>query len=227
MHYLLFLILLLVFILGPQWWVQRVIARYNRKPEENFPGTGAELARHLLNRYQLKQVKVEIDDRGDHYDPAGPAVRLTSDKYHGKTLTAITVAAHEVSHALQHHAGEPLFAWRGRLAMAALWGEKLGSFLLFAAPVLALAGRAPALGLISFAGAFLVLGLGIIVQLITLPVERDASFNKALPLLKDGYIEPSQHAAAEQILRAASWTYVAASLASLLNFWRWIQLLRR
>lgn len=227
MHYLLLLILLLAFILGPQLWVQQVLTRYNRKPEKNFPGNGGELARHLLNKFGLDHVKVETDDRGDHYDPVRRAVRLTTDKFNGKTLTAITVAAHEVGHALQHHAEEPLFAWRSRLSVAAIWGQKLGSFMLFAAPILAIATRAPILGLISIAGAFLVLGLGILVQMLTLPVEMDASFNKALPLLKDGYLDETQYPAAEKILRAAAWTYVAASLASLLNFWRWMQLLRR
>jgi hypothetical protein len=64
-------------------------------------------------------------------------------------------------------------------------------------------------------------------HLLTLPVEIDASFNKALPLLTKGYLLPRQIPAARSILRAAAWTYVAASLASLLNFWRWMALLRR
>ncbi len=71
------------------------------------------------------------------------------------------------------------------------------------------------------------MGLGLVVQLVTLPVEWDASFNKALPLLKDGYLEEHQIRPAEQILRAAAITYVAGSLAGLLNFWRWMQVLRR
>jgi Zn-dependent membrane protease YugP len=75
-------------------------------------------------------------------------------------------------------------------------------------------------GLASIAGAA-------IIHLVTLPVEWDASFGKALPLLKQGYIQPQDHAAIESILKAAAFTYVAASLASLLNIWRWIALLRR
>jgi Zn-dependent membrane protease YugP len=64
-------------------------------------------------------------------------------------------------------------------------------------------------------------------HLLTLPVEIDASFKKALPLLSTGYLSEQQIPAARSILRAAAWTYVAASLVSLLNFWRWIALLRR
>ncbi|MGB5775973.1 MAG: zinc metallopeptidase, partial [Sedimenticolaceae bacterium] len=71
------------------------------------------------------------------------------------------------------------------------------------------------------------MGFGVVVQLVTLPVELDASFRKALPVLEAGYLEAEQVPAARSILRAAAWTYVAASLASLLNFWRWLTVLRR
>ncbi|HID44429.1 MAG TPA: peptidase, partial [Chromatiaceae bacterium] len=103
----------------------------------------------------------------------------------------------------------------------------LGSFMLFAAPLLVVLTRVPAIGALSFLGAFLLMGMGVLVQFVTVPVELDASFNKALPLLENGYLEESQYRPARQILRAAAWTYVAASLAGLLNFWRWMQVLRR
>jgi len=227
MHLLVILLLLLLAIYAPQWWVQRVLARYNREAEENFPGTGGELARHLLDRFNLQAVKVEVTPQGDHYDPLERAVRLTDDKFNGRTLTAITVAAHECGHALQHAVEQPSFMWRTRLAQAAMWAGRIGSFLLFAAPFLVLLTKAPAPGLLSALGAFLIMGFGVVVQLITLPVELDASFRKALPLLEDGYLEDRQVPGARRILRAAAWTYVAASLASLLNFWRWLAVLRR
>ncbi len=227
MYYLILILLLFAIIYGPQMWVQRVLARYHKEPEDNFPGTGGELARHLLNRCGLTEVGVEVSAAGDHYDPETRCIRLTQDKLDGKTLTSITVAAHEFGHALQHALNEPLFQWRTRLAYAVHWGERLGSFLLFAAPLLALAARAPSPALISALGAFMIMGLTVLVQLVTLPVELDASFRKALPLLEDGYLDQQQRPAARKILRAAAWTYVAASLSSLLNFWRWLYLLRR
>ncbi len=227
MSWILIVILLFALLYAPQLWVQQVLARYHRKEEENFPGTGGELARHLLSRFGLEDVAVEPTDKGDHYDPLSRTVRLTPDKLDGRTLTAITVAAHECGHALQHAAGEPLFTWRTRLARAAIVAERLGSFLLFAAPVLVLLTRLPHPGFISALGAFLMIGFGILVQLITLPVELDASFRKALPLLASGYLEKEQMPAARRILRAAAWTYVAAALSSLFNFWRWLAVLRR
>jgi len=227
MHLLLIVILFLALIFGPQYWVQHVLQRYNRKPENNFTGTGGELARHLLDRYELNDVKVEVTDQGDHYDPVGKAVRLTEDKFNGMTLTAITVAAHEVGHALQDKAAEPMFRWRSRLASMAIGAQKMGSFLLFLAPVLTAVTRAPAVGLLSMLAAFLVMGSGLVVQLLTLPVELDASFRKALPVLKSGYLDESQYRSAERILKAAALTYLSAALAGLLNFWRWMAVLKR
>ncbi len=227
MVYLLLILLVVGAIYLPQLWVQRVLARYNREPEQNFPGTGGELARHLLSRFGLDNVGVETTDIGDHYDPVTRCVRLTPDKYQGRTLTSITVAAHECGHALQHAAGERLFLLRSRLAGSAVWAARLGSLLLFAAPLLAMLARAPSPALFSVLGGFLIIGFGVLVQLVTLPVELDASFRKALPVLESGYLEPKQVPAARSILRAAALTYVAASLASLLSFWRWMAVLRR
>lgn len=227
MTYLLAFIALALLLYGPQIWVGRVLQRYNRQDEDNFPGTGGELARHLLKRFNLEDVNVEITELGDHYDPESRTVRLTADKFNGRTLTAITVAAHECGHALQHALNEPLFIWRTRLARTVAWAQKFGSFLLFAAPILGLITRAPSAAVINIIGAFLMIGFAVVVQLVTLPVELDASFNKAMPILKDGYLKENQQVGAKRILKAAAWTYVASALASLLNFWRWLAVLRR
>ena len=227
MHYLILVCVVVVIIYGPQLWVQSVLARYNKRPEENFPGTGAELARHILDRYNLEEIKVEITDLGDHYDPQSKAVRLTRDKYEGKTLTAITVSAHECGHALQHAAGESLFQMRTRMAYGAVWAQRIGSFLLFIAPLMVLLFKIPSIAILNILGAFLIMGFAIVVHFLTLPVEIDASFNKALPILESGYLNEKQKPGARRILRAAAWTYVAASMATLLNFWRWLAVLRR
>jgi Zn-dependent membrane protease YugP len=227
MIYAVVIVVVLTLIYGPQLWVQWVLSRHNRHPEDNFPGTGGELARHLLDRYDLQEIKVEVTDAGDHYDPTERAVRLTRDKHDGKTLTAITVAAHECGHAFQHAAGEPMFVMRTRLARVSIIAQRVGSFLLFAAPFSVLVTRLPSAAVFNITGAFLIMGFGILMHLLTLPVEIDASFKKALPLLDSGYLSKKQMPAARSILRAAAWTYVAASLASLLNFWRWLAVLRR
>jgi len=227
MHWLIILSLLLIILMGPQFWVQYVFKRYSLKDEQNFPGSGAEFSRHLLNRMGLHDVKVEVTKIGDHYDPETRTVRLTPDKFERRSLTAITVAAHEVGHAIQHAGKDPWFMRRSRLVAWAGNASQLGSFLLFLVPVLPLLTRVPFTGLIPAVAAFLILGSGVLVQLLTLPVEIDASFNKALPLLEAGYLTEKQKGPAKIVLRAAAWTYVAGALVGLLNFWRWMQLLKR
>jgi Zn-dependent membrane protease YugP len=203
------------------------MSKHNRHEESNFPGNGGELARHLLDQFTLCDVGLESTDSGDHYDPTAKVVRLTKDKMEGKTLTAITTAAHEVGHALQDAADEPLFRMRTRLGRFAEISQRLGSFLLFLAPVASLISRAPSIGLITVLASLMVMGSNVLLQLVTLPVELDASFKKALPLLKSGYLTQEQYPKAETILRAAAFTYLSASLAGLLNFWQWIRVLRR
>ncbi|THJ18767.1 MAG: zinc metallopeptidase [Nitrospira sp. CG24B] len=77
-------------ILGPQFWTKRVFAKHSA-PRPDYPGTGAELARHLLNRFDMQHITVELTETGDHYDPVSKAVRLTPAIFEGKSLTAITI----------------------------------------------------------------------------------------------------------------------------------------
>lgn len=227
MPYLIILLVVIGLIFGPQWWAQYTFRRYN-KSRDDIPGTGGELAQHLLVRMQITQVGVEQTDKGDHYDPEQHMVRLSADNFSGRSLTAIAVAAHEVGHAIQHHKKESLLATRTRLITLAHWGEKMGAVLMFAIPVVTLITRLPHSGLLFFLLGFASMGMATLVHLVTLPVEWDASFNKALPLLKSGsYIDARDERAVRQILRAAALTYVAASLASLLNLARWLAFLRR
>lgn len=226
MHLILILLFFLAIMYGPQWWASYTFRRYAQN-QEHIPGTGGELARHLLDRYDMQHVPVEMTEHGDHYDPESKSVRLSADNYNNRSLTAVAVAAHEVGHAIQHHRNDKRLALRSQLVMLAQKTEKLGSGLMLAMPILLLLTRSPAIGVIfTLAGLISIAGSAVI-HLVTLPVEWDASFGKALPILKTGYIQEDDYAAVESILQAAALTYVAASLASLLNVWRWIALLRR
>jgi Zn-dependent membrane protease YugP len=221
--------LLLAAVAIPGFWVKRVLQKYSQPGDRYHDrGNGAELARHLLDRFDLQHVAVETTPTGDHYDPQARAVRLMEDRYHGHSLTAITVAAHEVGHAIQDARGERLFRNRQRLARLAVIGQQVGSITMLAAPVVMLVTRAPSLGLLFLAVAVGSMLLGTLVHLVTLPVEYDASFNKALPILQEGqYLHEGDLPHANRILKAAALTYVAASLASLLNLGRWLAVLRR
>ena len=94
------IVLILAVVFGPSLWVKRVLEKYSL-PADRYAGTGAQLARHLLNKHGLEDVAVERTPEGDHYDPQAKAVRLTDDKFDGKSLTAITVAAHEVDQCVE------------------------------------------------------------------------------------------------------------------------------
>lgn len=227
MIYIVLLLALVALIYAPQYWAQHTFKRHARE-RDDIPGSGGELARHLLDRFEMPQVKVEATDKGDHYDPEDRAVRLGADNYNGRSLTAIAVAAHEVGHAIQHHRKERLLSLRTRLVGKADAAQKLGAGVLMAAPVLMIFSRSPLIGLVMLLAGLLSMASAAVVHLITLPVELDASFGKAMPILiEGGYIKEDDHRAVHRILKAAAWTYVAASLASLLNIARWIALFRR
>jgi Zn-dependent membrane protease YugP len=217
----------LIVIFGPGLWVRRVLDRYS-VPADRYSGTGGNLARHLLDRHGLHDVQVEATDQGDHYDPEAKVVRLTEDKFAGRSLTAITVAAHEVGHALQDHEGYAPLRLRTRLVKATRGVEKIGAGVLVIAPFLGIVTRAPGLSLITFAAGLLTLGTAAVVHFVTLPTEFNASFARALPILDEHRIlKPVDRPHARRLLTAAALTYVSASLMSLLNIARWLAILRR
>jgi uncharacterized protein len=224
--FVLWLIAVLALAVLPTFWVRGILAQHG-SDRPDFPGTGGELARHLLDGMGLANVKVEETAAGDHYDPQLKAVRLLAKHLNGRSLTAVVVAAHEVGHAMQDATGyKPLIA-RTRLAKTAMVIERVGGIVMLAAPLLAILIRHPAGLLIEYAAGFVILSLGVVVHLTTLPVEFDASFARALPVLKAGRFIPDKDIpAAHAILRAAAFTYVAASLMSLINIARWLRVLR-
>ncbi|WP_075995462.1 zinc metallopeptidase [Salaquimonas pukyongi] len=210
----------------PQYWVQHVITKHGTD-RADLPGTGGELAEHLAGELQLTGVGVETTEKGDHYDPQTRSVRLLRQHHEGKSLAAVAIAAHEIGHAIQHHRGERLLALRQQLAKFAAASDVVASIFFFAAPVLGVIVRTPLafFGLVAFGVALL--SIRVLVHLVTLPVEYDASFNKALPILEQGgYLKPEDMPAIRQVLKAAALTYVAGALVSLLDLARWVRILR-
>ncbi len=227
MSIVIFLLLIAALVFGPGLWVQRVLQRYSL-PADRYSGTGAQLARHLLDKNGLDKVAVEKTTLGDHYDPEDKAVRLTDDKYDGRSLTAITVAAHEVGHAVQDQVGYGPLRMRSRLVKASRNVERVGAAVLMVSPFIGAITRAPGLGILMFAAGLLTLGTSTLIHLVTLPTEFDASFGRALPMLdKHRILKKVDRPHARRLLRAAAFTYVAASLMSLLNIARWWAILRR
>ena len=224
------ILLVLALVIGlamlPQIWVRNVIARHSAD-RPDIPGTGGQFARHLLDEMKLHHVKVEETNLGDHYDPEAKAIRLMPQNMNGRSLAAVVIAAHETGHAMQDATGyQPLQA-RTRLAKQAVRIQKVGAIVMLAAPIMMVLVRTPSILIIEVLAGVLILGLSIVMHAFTLPVEFDASFKRALPVLKEGgYIRETDMPAARQILRAAAFTYVAAAAMSLLDVARWIRILR-
>jgi len=227
MPFLILILALLALTIGPSLWVQAVIRRY-REPANRYPRTGGQTARHLLDTLGLRHVITEVTERGDHYDPLAKAVRLMADNFNGRSLTAVTIAAHEVGHALQDARGFGPLRLRTHLVHWVAPIEKIGAGMLMLTPIAGALTRSPYLALIGLAGGVLTLGAGVVVHFLTLPTELDASFMRALPLMKQhGVIRPDDLPRARRLLTAAAFTYVAVALQSLLNIARWWAILRR
>jgi Zn-dependent membrane protease YugP len=210
----------------PQLLVKRTIDRHSRDRPE-FPRTGAEFARQLLDGMRLSGVRVEESALGDHYDPQGKAVRLSPRHYRGRSLAAVVIAAHETGHAMQDATGYPPLQARTRLAKQAERMQQIAAVIMLAAPVVMALVKAPSLLLLEVFIGVMIFALSILVHAVTLPVEFDASFRRALPMLRAGrYIADKDLRSAKRILLAAAFTYVAAAATCLLDVARWLRLLR-
>jgi Zn-dependent membrane protease YugP len=219
-------LIVLAIVFGPQWWVRHVLKHHGAE-RPDLPGTGAELARHLLDEAGLQQVKVEETDLGDHYDPDALAVRLLPEHHGGRSIAAVAVAAHEVSHAVQHARGDAAFARRYSLVKGVHWITRIASAILILAPIVFAFVHVPILFVLQLAAGLLLMAISVAVHVVTLPVEFDASFGKALPALARGrYLPVGDLPSARKVLTAAAFTYVAAALATLLDILRWFRLLR-
>jgi Zn-dependent membrane protease YugP len=226
--YILIAIVIVAAVFAPKLWVRYVMRRHAVEIP-GMPGSGGELAEHLVRELELDGVSVEMtEENQDHFDPGSKTVRLGPGNYEGKSLTALAVAVHEVGHAIQFDRNEPLIRLRTRFAPYARLAERIGIMAIMIMPVVLAVTRVPhAAGIMIAAGVVSMLS-AVVFHLLTLPVEWDASFNKALPILTGGeYIAPGEEKAVRSVLKAAAFTYVAAALADLLSLWRWLLILRR
>ena len=224
------MLVILAAVLGlamlPQMWIKATLKRHSSE-RSDFPGTGGEFARHILDRMGLASVTVEETPQGDHYDPEKKAVRLSPDHFKGKSLAAVVVAAHEVGHAMQDATGYPPLAARTRLAKQAQRMETVGAVVMLAAPIIMVLAKSPVILVLQMMVGVMILGMTVLMHAVTLPCEFDASFKRALPVLRDGgYVGRQDMVAAREILRAAALTYVAAAALSMLDVMRWLRVLR-
>lgn len=197
-----------------QFWLQATYARYSRVA--NSRGlTGAEVAKAILDAYGLQNVRVEPTPGAltDHYDPTTKTVRLSEPNYASPSAAALAVAAHEVGHAIQDAKGYAPLRIRHAILPVANIGSTLGPWIFIIGLFMNATGLM-SVGIWLFAAAALF-------QLITLPVEFDASNRALVNLKKMNFLSPSEMGGARAVLTAAAMTYVAAlanSLAQILYY---------
>jgi hypothetical protein len=194
--------------------------KYSQVPVESGM-TGAEAAREILDRAGLNQVPVaEIPGRlSDHYDPAKRALFLSSDNFHGQTVAAVGVAAHEAGHALQHQAAYGLFNVRMALVPVTQFANTAYAGIFLVGMFMGLLKIVLPIIIATFAVMTLF-------QLVTLPVEYDASRRAKEQLFRLGLVHEQERAGVSKVLDAAALTYVAALVSSMLTLLYYITLAR-
>ena len=210
------LVLYLVFLIPPlilgfviQGWLKRTVSTQLQVPIASDL-TGADVARQILDRNGLQGVPVEVSPGGplsDHYDPRKKSVHLSEPVYSGRAVASTAIAAHEVGHAIQHARGYAFFRLRSAMWPAVSIASSAWIFLLMGGAILGL------LGLVQL--AIVLFAVVVVFQLVTLPVEFDASRRALVQVRELGLVTEGERGGAKKVLTAAAMTYVAAALAAL------------
>ncbi len=218
---MLILIPAIIFTLYAQSKVKTNFAKYMRV-QTRRGYTGAEVARMLLNKNGLQDVPIEAarGQLGDHYDPIKRVLRLSGEVYQGSSIASVSVAAHEVGHAIQHANGYIPLSLRNMVFPVARFGSSAAwIFILVGLMIPNLVGLMD-IGILLF-------GAAVLFQTITLPVEFNAS-SRALEMLDaNGYIYDEEIKGAKNVLNAAALTYVAAMASGLAQLMRLILIRNR
>lgn len=179
--------------------------------------TGAQVARILLNEQNLSEIPIEITPghMSDHYDPVNKILRLSKEVYAGSSIASVSVAAHEVGHAIQHDKGYVPLEIRNKIFPIASFGSSAAWFFIFVGFLIPALGGMIDIGILLFS-------IAVFFQVITLPVEFNAS-NRAMSLLAENdFITVNERVGAKKVLNAAALTYVAAMAAGIAQLIRLI-----
>ena len=198
----------------PSIWVNYVL-RKNNEILSDMPFTGNQLGQKLLEENKLENVSIEPIKQIDHYNPLEKKVHISEDKLNKKSITSIAVVAHEIGHAIQDKENYKPLILRQNLIEKTIIFQRIGSFLLvIGLPSIFAFTKSP---LITFIAAMIIMGClstNVLIHLITLPVEFDSSFKRALPILKK-YVPKENMRQCRSVLRAAAFTYLAQSIVSI------------
>lgn len=187
-----------------------VMGRFNKyaEVEAKCGLTGADVARKLLDQNGCLEVNIEVVEGklSDHYDPVADVVRLSEDVYYGSNISAMSVAAHEVGHVIQKRQSNPFLVFRHYLVPIVNITSNFMPFLILGGVLFKITGLLM-VGIIFFSFA-------VLFQLITLPVEFDASAKARKLMVENDWISTDEEKGVKKVLGAAALTYVAAALYS-------------
>lgn len=212
--YLIYIALLMIIPLWAQSKVKNTYKKYSKKPTSSSM-TGADVARKILNDNGIYDVQVQ-ETKGvlsDHYNPKKKTVNLSKDNFHGQSMASSAIAAHEVGHAIQDAQDYAFLRFRSSLAPVAATGSNMAIFLIIAG--------------IIFSQGLLLLGIvffsvAVLFQLVTLPVEFDASNRAMTQMVSTGVIRNNEERETKKVLNAAALTYVAAALVAVAELLRFV-----
>lgn len=218
--YLIFMLPAMILAFIAQIRVSSAFSKYSKiRSIKNI--TAQDVASAILSKAGIKDVRVEPinGNLNDHYDPKDKVIRLSSSVYNSTSIAALGIAAHEAGHAVQHHKKYTPLVFRNAIVPVTRLASSLAIPLIFIGFFLSFTGLIWA-GIIFFSGA-------VVFQIITLPVEFNASKNALIYLEQEGILYNEEIDGAKKVLNAAALTYVAALLVSLMQLLRFVSLANR
>lgn len=214
--YFVFMLPALIIALYAQYKVSSTFRKYSRvRSSRNI--TGAEAAKRVLFNSGINDVKIEhvSGELTDHFDPRTKVIRLSDSVYNSTSVSAIGVAAHEAGHAVQHEVGYVPIKIRGALIPITQFGSTLSM------PLLIIGLLLPSYGWLATAGIIL-FSFSVLFQLVTLPVEFNASRRAIETLDSTGLLYGEELKGAKKVLSAAALTYLAAMITAVLTLLRYV-----
>jgi len=213
--YIIYFIIILLLPIYAQMKVKSTYKKFAKVSAEKGM-TGAQVARYILDQHGLTDVRV-VPTQGflaDHYNPATKTVALSEDNYYNSSIAGTAVAAHEVGHAMQHAEAYSFLTLRSKLVPVA----NISSNMSWIFVIIGMLGSIPSLLLLGI----VLLAAGVLFQIITLPVEFDASKRAMNEVVSLGIINNSEERSASKVLNAAAMTYVAAAAVAVMELLRLI-----
>ena len=209
----------ILFTMYDQFKVSSTTNRYF-KVRSKLGYTGEQTARKILDANGLYNVRIEMvrGSLSDHYDPRSNVVRLSEDVYYGTSITSVSVAAHECGHAIQHAKGYAPLQIRSSLVPVVSFASNISWFLILIGFVMS--GPFLKIGILLFSAS-------VLFQIVTLPVEFNASRRALVQIGNEGILEGKEIKEGKDVLTAAALTYVAAALVSVLQLLRLIAISQR